>query len=74
MSAPNQGRQSPEPDKQSNAQVGLPEHGKAGAAPSDTHAQEASDDVKYNALPSNPEGPLEAAAHEKISKEGRGDV
>ena len=73
MSAPNAGRQSPEPEKQSSAQIGQPESGKIDAAPSETHAKDVSDDTK-GGLPSNPEGPLEGAAHEKVSKEGRGDV
>ena len=74
MSAPNAGRQSPEPERQSEQQIKKPAEGSAGAAPSETHAQEVSDDQKQNALPSNPDGPLEHAAHEKVSKEGRGDV
>ena len=74
MSAPNQGRQSPEPEQQSHAQVGAPEDGKADAAPSETFAKDASEDQKTNTLSSNPEGPLEAAAKEKLSKDGRGDV
>ena len=74
MSAPNAGRQSPEPEQQSHQQVGAPQSGQAGAAPSETHAKDASDDHKENALTSNPEGPLEGAAHEKVSKEGRGNV
>ena len=74
MSAPNPGRQSPEPETQSHGQVGIPGSGQADAAPSKEFAKEASDDQKGNVLESNPEGPLEGAAHEKISKEGRGDV
>ena len=74
MSAPNAGRQSPEPEKQSNAQVGKPESGKIDAGPSDTYAKEVSDEHKMESLPSNPEGPMEGAAHEKVSKEGRGNV
>ena len=75
MSAPNAGRQSPEPERQSGAQVGAPEDGKIDAAPSDTHAKDSSEDTKHSDdLPSNPEGPLEGAAHEKVTKEGRGDV
>ena len=74
MSAPNAGRQSPEPEKQSSSQVGQPESGKIDAAPSETHAKEVSDEHKNEGLSSNPEGPLEAAAHEKVSKEGRGNV
>lgn len=75
MSAPKAGRQSPEPEKQFNSQVGAPEDGKVDAAPSDTHAKDASEDAKHgDSLPSNPEGPMEGAAHEKVSKEGRGNV
>ena len=75
MSAPNPGRQSPEPEQQSDAQVSAPEDGNIGAAPSDTHAKDSSEDTKHSDdLPSNPEGPLESAAHEKVSKEGRGDL
>ena len=74
MSAPNQGRQSPEPEEQSHGQVGAPEDGKIDAAPSGTHAKETSDEHKESVLSSNPEGPLEGAAHEKVSKEGRGNV
>lgn len=74
MSAPNAGRQSPEPEKQSERQVGVPESGQIDAAPSKEYAKEASDDHKENVLESNPVGPMEDAAHEKVSKEGRGDV
>ncbi len=74
MSAPNPGRQSPEPEKQSNAQIGAPESGQIDAAPSKDHAGDVSEDFKGNELGSNPKGPLEDAAHEKVSKEGRGDV
>lgn len=72
MSAPKQGRQSPEPEQSSHAQVGVPESGKIDAAPTATHAKDASEDKKANDLPSNPEGPMEGPAHEKVSKEGRG--
>lgn len=74
MSAPKAGRQSPEPETQSPDQKSAPTSGKIDAAPSETHAKDASEDHKANELSSNPEGPLEGAAHEKISKEGRGDV
>ncbi|KAL6718563.1 hypothetical protein ACLMJK_004655 [Lecanora helva] len=74
MSAPNAGRQSPEPENQGGHQVGVPEPGQVGAAPSEEHAKKSSDEAKDNTLSSNPEGPLEGAAHEKISKEGRGNV
>ncbi|KAL8639213.1 MAG: hypothetical protein Q9228_003727, partial [Teloschistes exilis] len=66
MSAPNAGRQSPEPERQTSAQVGPPESGQIDAAPSKEHAQEKSEDAKENVLSSNPEGPLEGAAHQKI--------
>ena len=75
MSAPNQGRQSPPPEDQSHEQVGVPESGKTGdAAPSETHAKDKSEEVKHTVLESNPTGPLEQAAKEKVSKDGRGDV
>lgn len=71
MSAPKQGRQSPEPESQTPGQVGHAETTDAArvdAAPSDTHAQEASEEHKHSALSSNPEGPLDAAVKEKQSK------
>lgn len=74
MSAPNAGRQSPEPEKQTHSQVGIPESGKIDAGESETMSKDQSDDTKDNALESNPEGPLEDAAHQKVSKEGRGDI
>ena len=74
MSAPHPGRQSPEPEKQSHEQVGIPESGKIDAGKSETGSQDESIDTKENALESNPVGPLEDAAHEKVSKEGRGNV
>ena len=74
MSAPNAGRQSPEPEKQSGAQKDAAGSGNIGAASSDTAAKESSEDTKLNSLESNPTGPLEDAAHEKVSKEGRGDI
>ena len=74
MSAPNAGRQSPEPEKQTEGQVGAPESGQIDAAPSETHAKDASEDQKENTLESNPVGPMEGAAQEKLSKDGRGDI
>ena len=74
MSAPHPGRQSPEPEKQSHEQVGIPESGKIDAGKSETGSQDESIDTKENTLESNPVGPLEDAAHEKVSKEGRGNV
>ena len=73
MSAPNAGRQSPEPENQSNAQAGAPESGQIGAAHED-HAKDTSEATKHEGLSSNPGGPLDAGADEKSTKEGRGDV
>ncbi|KAI9793217.1 MAG: hypothetical protein M1816_000638 [Peltula sp. TS41687] len=67
MSAPAQGRNSPEPSDQSDAQQqGVPASGKADAAPSDTHAKEVSDESKTVGLESNPTGPMEQAAGRKV--------
>ena len=74
MSAPNAGRQSPDPENQGSHQVGIPASGDIGAAPSDTHAKDQSEDHKYEGLESNPTGPLDAAAEQKVTKDGRGDV
>ena len=74
MSAPKAGRQSPEPEQQSSEQVGAPESGKIDAGKSETGSKDESEDTKGNVLESNPKGPLEDAAHEKISKEGGGSV
>ncbi|KAI4253632.1 MAG: hypothetical protein L6R35_007557, partial [Caloplaca aegaea] len=56
--------------------TGQPESGKIDAAPSADHAKEQSEQAKGDggALTSNPEGPLEGMAKEKVSKSGRGDV
>lgn len=74
MSAPRAGRQSPEPETQSHEQVGAPESGKIDAGKTETGSKDESIDTKDNTLESNPVGPLEDAAHEKVSKEGRGDI
>ena len=74
MSAPRAGRQSPEPEKQTDAQVGASESGKIDAGKSETGSKDESEDTKENVLESNPVGPMEGAAHEKVSKEGRGDA
>ena len=74
MSAPRAGRQSPEPEKQTDAQVGAPESGKIDAGKSETGSKDESEDTKENVLESNPVGPMEGAAHESVSKEGRGNV
>ena len=74
MSAPNAGRQSPDPKDQSDEQAGTTESGKVGAAPSEEHAKESSEDTKHSGLSSNPGGPLDAAANEKVTKDGRGNI
>lgn len=69
MSAPNAGRQSPEPDKQSGAQgKDAPGVGSVGEPSSDQ-----AESSLESTLESNPQGPLEDAAKEKVSKEGRGN-
>lgn len=68
MSAPQQGRQSPEPERQSHEQAGkTAEPNNQGAAPSLDHAKDASDEQKAG-LSSNPTGPLDKAAELKTSK------
>jgi len=68
MSAPNAGRQSPEPETQSHAQVGqTAEPNQQGAAPSEDHAADASKE-QLKGLESNPKGPLEDAAAKKTEK------
>lgn len=69
MSAPNQGRQSPEPERQSHAQQGTAaKPNDQGAAPSQDHAAEASKE-QLKGLESNPTGVLEAEAKKKTSKD-----
>lgn len=69
MSAPNAGRQSPDPERQSDGQSGAvaSDVNKQGGAPSQEHAKEASEDKLKN-LESNPTHPLAAASEEKTSK------
>ena len=66
MSAPNEGRQSPEPEKQSGAQSGTIADPNSGDK-SSTYAQEQSKQ-DLSSLPSNPTGPLDHAAMEKTAK------
>ncbi|TIA26103.1 hypothetical protein D6C81_01054 [Aureobasidium pullulans] len=69
MSAPNAGRQSPEPENQSSKQQAAPTAGnpnQQGAEPNEGSKQ-ASDNQK-DGLSSNPTGPLDQAAKEKTSK------
>ncbi|KAF2872040.1 hypothetical protein BDV95DRAFT_571268 [Massariosphaeria phaeospora] len=70
MSAPNAGRQSPEPEQQTNAQQAEPvgaNPNKQGAGPKQGNAQDASDDQK-GALSSNPTHPLAKHAEDTTSK------
>lgn len=69
MSAPNQGRQSPEPERQSGAQTGSTSNNPndQGVAGSAEETKSSSEDSLKN-LSSNPKGPLEdhaAAARAK---------
>ena len=74
MSAPKAGRQSPDPEDQPHEQVGAPESGKIDAGKTETGSKDESIDTKENTLESNPVGPMEGAAHEKVTKDGRGNV
>lgn len=70
MSAPNAGRQSPEPSRQTGAQQSDPTSTKAnqqGGAPTDHSAQDESNETKSK-LSSNPTHPLAKASEEKTSK------
>jgi len=69
MSAPNAGRQSPDPEHQSSGQQDVPTSNvnDQGGAPSEGNAKEVSDDHK-GSLSSNPTHPLEKFAEEKTSK------
>jgi len=70
MSAPNAGRQSPEPSQQTGAQLQEPtakNPNDQGAAPSEDYAGDASKE-QLKGLESNPKGPLEDEAALKTSK------
>ncbi|KAF2725005.1 hypothetical protein K431DRAFT_281481 [Polychaeton citri CBS 116435] len=69
MSAPNQGRQSPDPERQSDAQQGATttDVHDTGAAASAEEPKEASADQLKN-LESNPKGVLEEEAEKKTAK------
>ena len=74
MSAPNQGRQSPEPERQSGAQAGATstnanDHGVAGSA---EETKNSSEDTLKN-LGSNPKGPMDDKAHDARAK-GQGNA
>ncbi len=71
MSAPAEGRNSPPPSEQSDAQqTGTTGSGVTSGSASDASNQnkEASENTKLHGLESNPKGPLEDAADEKLSK------
>jgi hypothetical protein len=71
MSAPYAGRQSPDPERQTGAQVNdTPGTGKTtmGSHPSSEDAQHAADEFKTHGLKSNPEHPLEKIEAEKFAK------
>jgi hypothetical protein len=63
MSAPNQGRQSPEPERQSGAQAGTTSDN-----PNDQGAGEEQSKESLKNLESNPKGPLEDKAAAAASK------
>ncbi|KAK5131095.1 hypothetical protein LTR08_001313 [Meristemomyces frigidus] len=69
MSAPNEGRNSPEPERQSDNQKEAPATNmkEQGQAPSGTQEAEGGKDQLKN-LSSNPKGALEDAAAAKTSK------
>jgi hypothetical protein len=68
MSAPNQGRQSPEPERQSDAQAGTQAGQPNGqdAGPGEKTADESKKTLEN--LGSNPGGPLDAEAEKKTAK------
>ena len=66
MSAPQQGRQSPEPENQSDAQKG--QQAQPNQQGGETQTQEKSDDQKA-ALPSTPTHVLEKHSEETTSKQ-----
>lgn len=73
MSAPNSGRESPDPKDAPQQTESTTEHAGSDQAKvgTDRDSKGESQNTLEN-LESNPEGPLEDAAKAKISKEGRG--
>lgn len=67
MSAPNQGRQSPDPERQSGAQQQAPPAENPNQAPGESKAKEDSK-AQLEGLSSNPKGPLDEEAKAKVSK------
>ena len=65
-----EGRQSPDPETQHPHQGTAPvaDPNKQGAAPSETHAKEASDKQKHETLESNPAHVMDDKAKEKVAK------
>jgi len=68
MSAPNPGRQSPEPAHQSDAQAGAAANKVAGQGGGPAEGAEKSSDKTKSGLPSNPKHVLEEHAREVTSK------
>jgi len=67
MSAPNQGRQSPEPERQGHKQTNAPADAKVGAS-SHAEASQKESGNTLNNLESNPKGVLDDAAEAKTAK------
>jgi hypothetical protein len=74
MSAPYPGRQSPDPERQSGAQLNdTPGTGKTslGSHPSSDETKKASDEFQSHGLTSNPVHPLEKIEADKYVKKGK---
>lgn len=70
MSAPNQGRQSPDPERQTGSQQQAP----SASNPNDQNQGPGQKTAEHSQaqldnLSSNPKGPLDEAAKEKVSKD-----
>jgi len=76
MSAPNPGRQSPDPERQTGAQQqDVPgTTGQISDEESSGENQKQSEDTKHTGLESNPKAPMDAKADIVTAKDGRGDV
>ncbi|KAJ5320160.1 hypothetical protein N7508_000443 [Penicillium antarcticum] len=71
MSAPHAGRQSPDPERQTGAQLNdTPGTGRTtmGSHPSSEQTQKGADEFKSHGLTSNPEHPLEKIEAAKFAK------
>jgi len=71
MSAPNQGRNSPEPEAQGHKQASAPSDAKVGAS-SHAEASEKESNNTLDNLESNPKGVLDDAAAAKTAKGHQG--